>query len=151
MLRSVTHAWITNVWGPVPERGGERTSNLCLSCLTHPRTVPGRKTVPEKQSVGHTENKEPRSKGRQHNEKSRINVSNHKVKIIQFTVGVLAHVGNWESLLSFKHSSDTVRFVFSSKALSLRGRGHVVVTAPFIPSRRLSAVLHMSLYFCRVR
>lgn len=41
------------------------------------------------------------------------------VKIIS-TVGVWAQGGNWESLLSFKHGGDTVRFVFSSKAFLLR-------------------------------
>lgn len=48
-------------------------------------------------------------------------------------MGVWVQVGYWESLLSFKHSSDTVRFVFSSKVFFLRGCGHVMVTDRFHP------------------
>lgn len=72
------------------------------------------------------------------------------VKIIS-TMGVQAQVGNWESLLSLKQGSDTVRFVFSSKSFFLEAVATWWSRIVFILSWRLLAVLHVSLYFSRER
>lgn len=48
-------------------------------------------------------------------------------------MGVWAQEVNWGSLLSFKHSCYTVRFVFSSKVFCLQNCDHVMVTDHFHP------------------